>query len=235
MDNKLKKFSDELLKKAGNNLVSLIVYGSVATGEYYKKSDYNTLIALNEIGLNELNAISALIKKWVSQGNAVPMIFTKETIKMSIDVFPLEFIDIKENHIVIYGEDLFKNMKINTKNLRLEVEKELKGIFLKLTRAYLMTEGKKNELKKLMLNSISGVISLFKGVLRVYKIKVPVKKYDVINAMPQSIKLNKTIFFDILKLKDDVQIFNDDEITSIFSEYVENIEKVIKNIDKKGA
>jgi predicted nucleotidyltransferase len=235
MDDKLKKFSDELLKKAGDNLVSLIVYGSVATGEYYKKSDYNTLIVLNEIGLNELNVISGSIKKWVGHGNPIPMIFTKETIKMSIDVFPLEFIDIKENHIVVYGEDLFKRMNINTKNLRLEVERELKGIFLKLTRAYLMTEGKKNELKRLMLNSISGVTSLFKGVLRVYKIKVPVKKYDVINAMPESMKLNKTMFFDILKLKDDVQMFKDDEIISIFGEYVENIEKVIKNIDKKGA
>jgi len=234
MDNRIKKFSDELMQKAGNNLVSLIVYGSLASGEHYKKSDYNTLVVLNEIGLNELTAISGVIKKWAQSGNPIPMIFTEETIKMSMDVFPLEFLDIKENHIIIYGKDIFKKLRINTKNLRLEVERELKGAFLRLVRAYLMTEGKAKDLRELMLNSISGIIALLKGVLRVYKIKPPLKKYEIINAMPQSMKLNKTVFFDILKLKEEVQIFNDKEIHSIFSEYIENIEKVINRIDKKG-
>lgn len=234
MDNRVKKFSDELIQKAGNNLVSLIAYGSLATGEHYKKSDYNMLIVLNEIGLKELTAISVVIKKWVKQGNPVPMIFTEEAIKMSMDVFPLEFIDIKDNHIIFYGRDIFKKLKINTKNLRMEVERELKGGFLRLIRAYLMTEGKTKDLKEVMLNSISGIIALFKGVLRVYKIKPPLKKPDIINAMPESIKLNKTVFFDILKLKEDIQIFNNNEILSIFSEYIENIKKVIKKVDKKG-
>ncbi|MCX8094139.1 MAG: hypothetical protein N3E50_08245 [Candidatus Goldbacteria bacterium] len=235
MDNRIKKFCDDLLQKAGNNLVSFVVYGSLATGERYKKSDYNTLIILNEIGLKELNMIANVIKKWINSGNPVPMIFTLETIKMSMDVFPLEFLDIKENHIIVYGKDVIKNLKINTKNLRLEVERELKSVFLKLIRAYLMTEGKTKDLKTLMLNSISGIIALLKGVLRIYKIKPPVKKIDIINAMPQSMKLNKTVFFDILKLKEDIQIFKDNEISSIFSEYLENIEKVIKYIDRKGA
>ncbi len=234
MDNRIKKFSDELLQKAGSNLISFIVYGSMATGEQYKKSDYNTLIVLNEIGLKELSAISGVIKKWVKSGNPVPMIFTEETMKMSMDVFPLEFMDIKENHIIIYGRDVIKKLKINTKNLRLEVERELKSAFLRLIRAFLMTEGKPGDLKTLMLNSISGIVALLKGVLRLYKIKPPVKKPDVINAIPQNMKLNKTVFFDILKLKEDIQMFRDKEIMSIFSEYLENIEKVIKKIDKKG-
>ncbi len=234
MDNRIKKFSDELVQKAGANLVSLVIYGSLATGEYYKRSDYNTLIVLNEIGLAELTAISGVIKKWVKSGNPIPMVFTEETIKMSMDVFPLEFLDIKENHIIIHGKDIFKKLKINTKNLRLEVERELKASFLRLIRAYLMTQGKTKDLKELMLNSISGIIALLKGVLRAYKIKIPLKKQDIINAMPESMKLNKTVFFDILKLKEDVQIFNDSDIQSIFSEYIENIEKVIKEIDRKG-
>lgn len=234
MDDRLKKFSDELVKKARDNLVSLLAYGSYATGEHYKKSDYNTLIALNEIGLKELTAISGIIKKWVQSGNPIPMIFTEGTIKMSMDVFPLEFIDIKYNHIVIYGKEIFKNLKINTKNLRLEVERELKAGFLRLIRSYLMTEGRLKDIKGLMLNSISSIIALFKGVLIIYKIKPPLKKQDIINAMPKSMKLNKTVFFDILKLKEDIQIFSDNEISSIFSEYIENIKKVIKEIDKKG-
>jgi|YelNatPaOPRAMG01_1025707.scaffolds.fasta_scaffold12922_2 predicted nucleotidyltransferase len=234
MDDKIKKFSEDLQKKAGTNLVSFIVYGSFATGEHYKKSDYNTLIVLNEIGLKELSQISDIIKKWVKAGNPIPMIFTEDTIKMSMDVFPLEFIEIKENHIVVYGKDVFKKLKIVTKNLRLEVERELKGAFLRLIRGYLMTQGKTDEIKQLMLNSISGIISLLKGVLRIYGKKPSAKKSEIINAMPESMKLNKTVFFDILKLKEDVQIFKNSEINFIFSEYIENIEKVINKIDKKG-
>ena len=202
MDKKLLKFSEEIKKALGNNLKSFVLYGSAATGEQYKTSDFNTIIILDDINYEGLTAISRAVKKWVKQGNPVPLIFTAASIERSTDVFPLEFTEIKENHHVIYGADLFEKIEVSTSNLRLECERELKSSMLRLSQAYIMTEGNPKNIKKLMRDSISTVTALFKGVIRLYGEKPPAKKPDIIAAMPADLKLNKQLFSDILSLKD---------------------------------
>src|SRR6056297_683308 len=110
MDAKLEKFADKIKEHMGNNLESFVLYGSAATGETYRDSDYNTLLIVKKLDLKNLKKASGTIKKWVRKGNPVPLIFTHDRILKSDDVFPLEFSDIKENHRVVRGKDVFKNI-----------------------------------------------------------------------------------------------------------------------------
>jgi predicted nucleotidyltransferase len=231
VDSNLMNFMDRLKAALGKNLKSFVVYGSAATGELYKKSDYNTLIVTDEMDLKELDKISRPIREWVKKGNPVPLIFTDHSLKRSEDVFPMEFLDIKENSLTLFGENYFKNMKIPLQNLRLETERELKSALLKLMRSYVVTAGRTHDMKRVMRESISGVIAVFKGVLRLYKIKAPAKKMDVIEAMPAAMKLDKMIFSDILLLKQGKDIIKDAPRT--FHEYIEGIERVAEIVDKK--
>jgi predicted nucleotidyltransferase len=231
MDSNLLNFMDRLKKELGGNLKSFVVYGSAATGELYRKSDYNTLIVTDEIELKDLDKISRPIKDWVKKGNPVPMIFTDHSLLRSEDVFPMEFLDIKENNITLFGENYFRKMKVPEENLRIETERELKSALLKLMRAYVMTAGKPGDMKRVMRESISGVVSIFRGVLRLYKIRVPQKKLDVVGAMPLSMKLNKRIFSDILSLKQGKDAVKD--ARAVFYEYIEELERVIDAVDKK--
>jgi predicted nucleotidyltransferase len=221
---------DRLKNTLGKNLKSFVVYGSAATGELYKKSDYNTLIITEEIDLKELDKISKFIRQWVKKGNPIPLIFTDHSLVRSGDVFPLEFLDIKENSITLFGENYFKKMKIPVKNLRLETERELKSALLKLMRSYVVTSGRQGGMKRVMRESISGVIAVFKGVLRLYKIKAPAKKMDIIAAMPAAMKLDKKVFSDILLLKQGKDVIRD--APKVFYEYVEGIERVVEKVDK---
>jgi predicted nucleotidyltransferase len=230
MDSNLMNFMDKIKAALGQNLKSFVVYGSAATGELYKRSDYNTLIITDEIDLKELDKISRFIRQWVKKGNPVPLIFTDHSLVRSEDVFPMEFLDIKENSITLFGENYFKNMKIPVKNLRLETERELKSALLKLMRSYVVTSGRPNDMKRMMRESISGVIAVFKSVLRLYKIKAPAKKMDVIAAMPPAMKLDKRVFSDILLLKQGKDVIKDAPRT--FHEYIEGVERVAEKVDK---
>jgi predicted nucleotidyltransferase len=233
MDKKLLKFTEEIKKALGGNLKSFVLYGSAVTGEYYKTSDFNTIIILNDISYEGLTLISRPVKKWVKQGNPVPLIFTGAGISRSTDVFPLEFTEIKENHRVLFGSDFFKKIRVSTSNLRLECERELKSVLLRLSQAYIMTEGNPKNIKKLMRDSISTVTALFKGVLRLYRKKTPVKKRDIIGAMPADLKLNKQLFSDILSLKDGNDMIPDSGTVIAFKAYIRQLESVIDAVDKK--
>ena len=49
----------------GSDLVSIILYGSAASGNYIpKKSDINVLIVLTEEGINRLHQSLKIVEKW---------------------------------------------------------------------------------------------------------------------------------------------------------------------------
>ncbi len=233
MGNELEKFADKIKQQLGTNLESFIVYGSAATGERYKDSDYNTLVVVKKLDLKRMKGTSKTVRKWVRKGNPVPLIFTHDRILKSDDVFPLEFSDIKENHRVVCGRDVFKNIKINNKNLRLELERELKSKILRLRQAYVMTGGKKNEVKKLLTNSLSTFIALIKGVIRLYGKKPPSLKKKVIAEIPDKIKIDRSVFYRILTLKEGNDNINPGEYDALFESYIREIGKIADVVDKK--
>jgi predicted nucleotidyltransferase len=232
MEKIVTEFVENLKKALGNNLKSFIVYGSAATGEHYVHSDYNTLIVLESNDTAVLKAMTQPVKKWVSMRQPLPMIFTRGDMITSSDVFPMEYLDMKENSVILYGEDILKKMKVGQKNLRLEIERELKSKLIRLRQNYIITGGRPGELKLLLIRSISSFVAILKGILRLYKKKAPSKKHDIIEAAPAQLKLDKQIFFDILAMKDGSKKIDDRAAASVFAGYMKELEKLAGLIDR---
>ncbi len=232
MDKKIQQLGEKLKEILKDDLICFALYGSAASGDFYKTSDYNTLIVLKQISPEILKNISKPIKNWCANKNPLPVIFTYEDLKRSTDVFPLEFIEIKKHHKIIIGVDCLKKLNISMKNLRQEIERELKSIYLHLLRAFLQYE-KIKELKQILAKSISSFSSLLKGVAILLNIKGEfTKKTDVIEMVSSKLKLNKELFFDILKLKNDLNTINDSLINEIYFKYLNELKVVIDKVDK---
>lgn len=97
----------------GSDLLSIMLYGSGARGEYIPhKSDINFLILLTENGMNNLPNAFETVSRWRKRSVNTPLFLTKEYIQSSCDVFPIEFLNLKAHHKVIYGEDFLHNLAI---------------------------------------------------------------------------------------------------------------------------
>ena len=113
-----------------DELVSIILYGSAASGEFSARhSNVNIAVILRDTSLANLSRIAPLLNKYKFRPLKV-IFFTEIYIKNSADVFPIEFLDIKENHKILYGSDLLAGLKIDIKNLRFQCEQELKSKIL---------------------------------------------------------------------------------------------------------
>ena len=233
MEKILERFAGQIKSALGENLKAFVVYGSAATGEIYKHSDYNTLMVMGTVDTNTLKHIAKPINEWVKNGQPIPLIFTRDSMLASVDIFPVEFLDIKENNILLYGKDYFKTMKIDSKNLRLEIERELKSKLIRLRQSFILTGGNTAKIKILLIRSISTFIALLKGVIRLYSKVAPIKKIDIIEAAPKIFKLNKDLFKRILSVKEQKSDFKQNEVESIFNEYMIEIERLSDIIDKK--
>ena len=232
MEKQLIDFSNKLKEILKDNLKSFIVYGSAATGEHYKDSDYNTLIILETIDTSVMKSILKPVSKWMAGGNPPPLMFTKERLLKSKDVFPMEFFDIKENHLVVFGEDLFSSMEIHRDNLRLETEREVKTHIIRLRQAYIAEAGKPDIISRLLCDSISSVSAILKGVLRIHNEDCPKEKHSIIEKAADKAGFNKEVLLSVLRAKEGKEPIKKEKIDSVFDSYASEIEKIADAVDR---
>jgi len=145
----LNDFSSELNKIYKDSLISVILYGSASSGEYVPhRSDVNVLVVLTDSGVTNIaKARNTINKKRFS--DIKPIFVTERYIQSSLDTFPIEFLDMEENHAVISGKDVLSGIKIDTRNLRFQCEQELKSKILLLKTAYIRA-GDEKELARIL-------------------------------------------------------------------------------------
>src|SRR5215213_2599842 len=106
---------DDLRATHGDNLASVVLYGSAAAGDYVElRSDYNLLIALNRITPLDLRRAQAPMREWQRLGNPLPVYFTVEELNDAADVFPIEFHQMEKARVVLYGTDPFELVRLST-------------------------------------------------------------------------------------------------------------------------
>lgn len=153
----LKSMTDGLKSGAGDNLSSVIIYGSIARGHYRPdKSDVNLLLLLKRISSSHLDEVEPVLRLARNRTNVVPMIMTPEEVIRASDVFPVKFMHIKNYHCVLYGESPFENLKISPQHLRIRLEQELRNISIRLRNRYVNLNHDRKGSALLVSNMISS-------------------------------------------------------------------------------
>src|SRR5579863_4912530 len=156
MEAQLKEFLDRLQPAAGSNLVSVVLYGSAATGEFRAgQSDLNILCLVNQADADALESLHAISEWWIKKGNHPPLIFTRDELARSADVFAIELLDMKSKHRILYGPDFFTDLEVPLHLHRLQVERELRTNWLRLRQAIIAAPLTEKSHLALMTNSLS--------------------------------------------------------------------------------
>jgi hypothetical protein len=221
--------TEELKKLCGENLCSVVLYGSSVAGDSVKTSDYNMLVVLNRLDAEALQALTGLCSRWDKEGNPAPLLFGRDSLLRSADVFPVEFSDIIQTHKVLHGESHFDKMKIEPANLRLELEHELKSKLILLRSRFLVT-GSAKEVDSLVGSSLSAFLTLFKAIVRLYGEIPPAKKMDVLPLLAKHVKFDEEIFRLAWDLKQGKKPAGLDS-QQIFSRYLAAAQSVTESVD----
>jgi len=226
------KLVEELKQACPKGLKSVILYGSAAAGDHSgKQSDYNILVVTKDLGLDTLNVISKTAAAWSKAGNPAPMLFTEERLAQATDVFPIELLDIRECHKVLHGVDLVAGLEIDTKNLRLEIEHELRGKLIRLRQSYLLTQGKPKAVADLMVQSLSTFLVLFRASLRLFEEVVPQKKFQALEQLATHLAFDPAVFQTVQQFKNGSKKAKEVAVEELFSTYLKTIECVIDAVD----
>ena len=115
----LNRLVDDLRAAHGDNLASIVLYGSVAAGDHLEsRANYNLLIALHRIALDDLRSSQTALHVWHAAGQPMPVYFTAEELQRAADVFPIEFLQMEQARKILHGSDPFELVEISRANHR---------------------------------------------------------------------------------------------------------------------
>lgn len=223
----------EKLKEAlGPRLKSVLLYGSAAAGDHLGEgSDFNILVALERLGLDELNALVPISERWVKDGNPPPLLFVRDRFMQSADVFPIEILDIRESHEVLFGENIVMELEVSKENLRLQLEHELKGKLIQLRAAFLLTKRNSGRIVALMVDSLSSFLVLARAALRLLQDQVPAQKMEALKLLAGHFQFDTRAFETVQKLKEGTSKARDVDAEQLFSQYLRTVEALTDRVD----
>jgi predicted nucleotidyltransferase len=133
---RLEELTTALTAALGDNLVGVLVHGSVVRGEYRPdESDVGVVIVLEKAEFADLDAISSALQTARYAARIEATIITEREIAGASDAFPLRYDDIKQRHILLVGRDPFASVEVHDRHRRLRIEQELREAQIRLRRA----------------------------------------------------------------------------------------------------
>ena len=226
-------FVEDLKQLYAEDLVSVILYGSAASGEHSQKhSNINILIVLKSVDLSSLDKSRKLIHKF-SNRRVDPLFLSEAYILSSTDVFPIEFLDMKENYHCLYGKDVFKELKIDLKNLRFQCEQELKSKLIFLRQQYLTINSKDSQaLTNLLFKSFTSIVHILRNALRLKGKEPSYSKEAALKELIVEFSLGSDVFLKIWQAKRDSIKLKEDNLQALLKEFVLELDKVAEKVDQ---
>lgn len=205
-----KKFIKEIKNELGKNLVSVIKY------------DYEEYVIITEkLDFSAVKRILGFVQKRTS--SKLPLFLKRSGILNSCDVFPMEFINMKIDYEVLYGEDILKNMIFKKKDVARELEFELRTKLITLRQAYL-TASSNEEIKELITRAVPTMRPICSGLLFLKNEKIPGSTEQILSA-------DYGVDIGILNRISEGS-FKEEEFEGIIRELIEMLEKLIGDVDK---
>jgi hypothetical protein len=225
------EITEDFQKAFGSDLLSVILYGSGAGSHYIPgKSDLNFMIVLKDAGLNDLERGIPIVTRW--QKKRVTFIFmTIDFIRSSSDSYPVEFLDMKLHNILVFGEDVLADLRLEPCHLRLQMERELKGKIFHLQHGFLETEGREKGLRELIRLSLGTFIPLFKALLFLKGYEIPHSRREVVKALSSAFPIEAGIFLKCIDIREGIGKYPAGEIKNLFKSYYGEIARLSALID----
>ncbi len=163
----LERFASALQSEFSQAILNLTLYGEAASQAYRAgKSPLTTVLVLDDMLPKRLDRLRNVLQKRRLRKLPIPLLMDPAYIESSLDVFPLEFLQIIDRHRTLLGDDsMFGQLELERSNLRREVEQQIKGKLLHLRAAYLQVRASRRNMLRLLTTTPAEFEIILRGML----------------------------------------------------------------------
>lgn len=228
----LDELVEQLRAAYGASLKSVVLYGSAAAGQTIaKKPDYNVLVIVDELGADKLAGASATARAWAEAGNPAPLTMTSKEWRGSSDIFPMEYADLLDRNKVLYGDAPFDGIRVDVRDLRLQLEQEAMGKLLRLRQGVLASGNDEGRQRELLEASASTIMAIFRAFLRLHGSKPPAEQTAVVQSVSQRAGFAGEPFLRVLAHNRGEREISKSDVRSVLAGYLEGMQRLVGYLD----
>ncbi len=232
----LRSYLKEVTELFGSSLQGVILYGSAAQGDFLPgRSNINLLLLLAQCEPAILQQYAKVHRRWNKEGIVVPLFLSEAELQSSANVFPLEYLEIKEQHILLDGRDPFPSLHIDQKNLPWQCEQEIRGNLLRLRQRFVEGGGKQEAVTILLPLSLTALLPCLRGLLRVLGLPIPRGVEALLTGLPSALGFDSTVLQEVLKLKRGQISPGPVETPRLFERYASSLQSLVQRIEQLKA
>jgi hypothetical protein len=236
LEEKVEKLIQEFVEKAradaGANLVSVVLYGSAAAGDYHPEfSNVNLFCVLRESSYAKVRMLSPMVKWWDKQKQPPPLFMTQAELGRSTDVFTMELLDMKQHHRVLWGDDVLAGIEVPMDLHRVQVEYELREKLILLRQHLLLAGDDERRVRELLVRSVSSFATLFRHVLIALGETAPSSKHESVAKLAARLGFDASPMQRVLDVRERKSPEKAPAAGEIVGRYLEVVEKVTAAVD----
>ncbi len=166
-ERELGEFAADVQAALGERLLCLVLWGSAAGDDWSPdRSDLNTAVVVPRVTLAVLEALAPVVARWRPHGFALPLVVDRDFLARAADAFPMELDDIRAQHRLLAGTDLFTDVRVDPAAVRRQCEHEARAKLLRLRTLYLAGAADPAALERLMVESLKSFLVILRHLLR---------------------------------------------------------------------
>ena len=220
---KITHYLKELLRIYQEDIISIYTYQGLKL---------NICVVFKNLDFSVLKKSLQLVNKGIRDKINAPLFLTREHIQTSSDTFPIEFLEMKEDHTLLYGEDVLANLKIEPSHIRFICEQQLKGKLIRIRQAYLEIGLRKKGMELLVKESFESLFPIFRGLLRLKNLTPAIDRHECIEQLSESFEVNSDLFISLLDDNKNDEKIEGESIEAFLKKYMLEIEKLSMVADR---
>jgi hypothetical protein len=162
----IQDFANLLRDLGGDNVLALTVFGTLAARSFdATRHTARSVVVVDHVDLSMLRRLAEHGVKLGKAHISAPFVMTPQYIRDSLDTFPLELIEINQNHLTIFGDDYFEDLEFADADVRHQCERELKVMLIGMRQGLLAAAGRDRMLADVQQNMAENLLRTLRGML----------------------------------------------------------------------
>jgi hypothetical protein len=228
----IQQFISQLQKLYGEELLSVTLFGSAAGVDYApERSDLNFLVVLQHLDADRLQRAFRFLKEWRQRQLATPLLFEAGQLEPTARLFPLEFLEMQDQHETLYGPDPLAPLAVPPQHLKLQCEQELRAKGLRLYTAYLESQGQPAALEQLLIASVKSFGVIMRALLRLKQLPAPREFLEILSETERIFQIELEGFREAHQLRMGFRRLDAAEAEALFRHFAGNVKVLTRKAE----
>ena len=230
----LRAYVKDVQRVYGDSLDGVLLYGSAVRGEFLPgRSNLNIVLVVKSTKADQLKKYGALHRRWAKEQIVVPLFVTQADLPAMALVFPLEYLEMQEQHRLLAGQDPFVGFKVDQRHLLAEVLQSLRGNLLRVRQRFIEGGGTEEAITILLPLSLTAMLPCLRGVQRLVGRPVLSQGEPLLKDFETFLSLDLSGLRDAWLLKRGQISPGQKEIPRLMERYLESFERLVQSVETR--